>query len=123
MDILIDTHIFLWLAGAPEKINKKHMQLLENLNNNIYLSVISIVEIMIKKSIENLHYDADILELLDQMGIEVLNFDIKSALLLEKLPLHHKDPFDRMIIAQAISNNYKIITADNKFKFYECQLL
>ena len=99
------------------------MQLLENLNNNIYLNVISIIEIMIKKSMENLHFDADILELLDQMGIKVLNFDIKSALLLEKLPLHHKDPFDRMIIAQAISNNYKIITANNKFKFYEYQLL
>ncbi len=63
--------------------------------------------------IGNLHFDADILELLNQMGIEVLSFDSKSALLLEKLPLHHKDPFDRIIITQAISNDYKIITANN----------
>ncbi len=123
MNIIIDTHIFLWLAADLKKVSKKHMQSIENLDNNIYLSSISIAEIEIKKSIGNLDFEADILKILDEMGIEVLNFDAKSAIMLGTLPMHHRDPFDRMIISQAITNGYKIITVDNKFKLYECELL
>ena len=123
MNIIIDTHIFLWLAADLKKVSKKHMQYIENLDNNIYLSSISIAEIEIKKSIGNLDFEADILKILDEMGIEVLNFDAKSAIMLGTLPMHHRDPFDRMIISQAITNGYKIITVDNKFKLYKCELL
>jgi len=123
MNIIIDTHIFLWLAADLKKVSKKYMQYIENLDNNIYLSSISIAEIEIKKSIGNLDFEADILKILDEMGIKVLNFDAKSAIMLGTLPMHHRDPFDRMIISQAITNGYKIITVDNKFKLYECELL
>ena len=123
MNIIIDTHIFLWFAADLKKVSKKHMQFIENLDNNIYLSSISIAEIEIKKSIGNLDFEADILKILDEMGIEVLNFDAKSAIMLGTLPMHHRDPFDRMIISQAITNGYKIITVDNKFKLYKCELL
>ena len=57
------------------------------------------------------------------MSIEVLEFDAKSAVLLKDLPFYHKDPFDRMIIAQAITNNLKILTYDEKFKFYNCEII
>ena len=123
MNIIIDTHIFLWLAADPEKISKLHMQYIEDLNNNIYISTMSIAEIMITKSIGNLNFEADILTILDEMGIEVLDFDAQSAIMLGILPMHHKDPFDRMIICQAITNDYKIITVDSKFKMYDCKLL
>ena len=123
MNIIIDTHIFLWLAANPEKINKEHMQYIEDLNNTIYLSSMSIAEIMIKKSIGNLNFEADILAILEEMGIEVLDFDAQSAIMLGQLPMHHKDPFDRMIISQSIINNYKIISVDSKFKMYDCELL
>ena len=123
MNIIIDTHIFLWLAGNPEKVSKQHMQYIEDLNNNIYLSTMSIAEIMIKKSIGNLNFEADILAILEEIGIEVLDLDAKSAVMLGTLPMHHKDPFDRMIISQAITNSYKIISVNNKFKMYNCQLL
>ncbi len=123
MNIIIDTHVFLWLAADVKKVSKKHMHYIENLDNNIFLSSISIAEIEIKKSIENLDFEADILKILDEMGIEVLNFDAKSAIMLGTLPMHHQDPFDRMIISQAITNGYKIITVDNKFKLYKCELL
>ena len=99
------------------------MQYIEDLNNNIYISTMSIAEIMIKKSIGNLNFEADILTILEEMGIEVLNFDAQSAIILGILPMHHKDPFDRMIICQAITNDYKIITVDSKFKMYDCKLL
>jgi len=123
MNILIDTHIFLWLAGDVKKVSKRHMNYLENLENEIYLSSISIAEIMIKKSIGNLEFEGDILKILDEMGIKLLDFDTKSALLLGSLPFYHRDPFDRMIISQAISKNYKIITVDKKFEKYKCEIL
>ena len=122
MNILIDTHIFLWLAGDVKKVSKRHMNYLENLENEIYLSSISIAEIMIKKSIGNLEFEGDILKILDEMGIKLLDFDAKSALLLDSLSFYHRDPFDRMIISQAISKNYKIITVDKKFEKYKCEI-
>ncbi len=123
MNIIIDTHIFLWLAADVKKIDKKHMQYIEDMGNRLYLSSISIAEIMIKKSIGHLEFDADILMLLDEMGIEVLAFDAGSALHLGSLPFYHRDPFDRMILSQAITGKYKVISVDRKFALYDCELL
>ena len=124
MNILIDTHIFLFLAnGDLNKLKPKHLQILEDINNKIYLSSLSIAEISIKASINKLKFEGDILWVLDDMDIEVLEFDAKSAVLLKDLPYHHKDPFDRMIIAQAITHKLKILTYDEKFKFYDCQII
>ncbi len=80
MNIIIDTHIFLWLAGDVKKVSKKHMRYLEDLDNNIYLSSMSIAEIMIKRSIGSLKFEADILEILEEMGIDILDFDARSAI-------------------------------------------
>ncbi|MFW5990056.1 MAG: type II toxin-antitoxin system VapC family toxin [Campylobacterales bacterium] len=123
MNILIDTHIFLWLATDISKIDKKHFDYIADETNNIFISSLSIAEIIIKKSIGNLEFDGDILSTLDDMGIAVLDFDGKSAITLGLLPFHHKDPFDRMIISQAISKNYKLISLDRKFIKYDCELL
>ena len=123
MNIIIDTHIFLWLAADLQKINQKHLKYIKNIENNIYLSSLSIAEIMIKKSIGNLDFEGDILRVLDEMGIDILDFDARSALMLGLLPFYHRDPFDRMIISQAITKKYKIISADKKFKLYDCKLL
>jgi len=99
------------------------MQFIEDLENKIFLSAMSLAEISIKKSIGNLEFDADVMMLLREMDIEVLEFDAKSALMLGELPMHHRDPFDRMIISQAIVNNYKLISVDSKFQMYDCELL
>jgi len=123
MNIIIDTHIFLWLAADVKKVEARYMHYIADTSNSIYLSSLSIAEIMIKKSIGNLDFDADILKILDEMGIEVLDFSASSAVLLGTLPFHHRDPFDRMIISQAITNKYKLISVDRKFKLYDCELL
>jgi PIN domain nuclease of toxin-antitoxin system len=123
MRVLIDTHIFLWLVYKPQKVSSKYIKILEDMTNNIYLSSISIAEIMIKKSIGTFDVDFDILDMVDKMSLELLDFDAKSAMILETLPFYHKDPFDRMIISQAISNRYKILSVDGKFKKYDCELL
>jgi PIN domain nuclease of toxin-antitoxin system len=123
LNIIIDTHIFLWLIYEPKKISKEYMEILEDMTNNIFLSSISVAEIMIKKSIGTLEVDFDVIEMVDKMSLEFLDFDAKSAIVLATLPFYHKDPFDRMLISQAISNKYKILSVDSKFKKYECELL
>ena len=124
MNILIDTHIFLWLAnGNIDMIKAKHLVYIKDINNNIFISSLSIAEISIKVSINKLKLNADLSAVLRDMNIKVLDFDIKSALKLAILPLYHRDPFDRMIIVQAVSNKYKLISYDKHFIEYDCELL
>ena len=123
MKIIIDTHIFLWLIFETKKIKAKQMKYLEDRENTLYLSAMSIAEMMIKKSMGNLEIDFDMLKMIDEMGLEILDFDGKSALQLGTLPFHHRDPFDRMIISQAISNDYRLLSEDKKFKMYDCNLI
>jgi len=123
MKIIIDTHIFLWLVYETKKIQPYYWRYLEDRDNTIYLSSISIAEMMIKKSIGNLEIEFDMLEMIEDMGVEILNFDGASALHLATLPFHHRDPFDRMIISQSIEHNYKVMSDDAKFKMYDCKLI
>ncbi len=124
MNILIDTHIFLWLADDSfDLIKPNQLKYLKDINNHIYISSLSIAEISIKISVGKLKFDGDILGALKDMDINILDFDANSALILESLPFHHRDPFDRMIIAQAITNKYKILSIDKMFKLYDCELL
>ena len=123
MDIIIDTHVFLWLLNDPAHIKPKHMSIIENTDNQLLLSAMSVAELMIKKSIGKLNFDFYILEMAKEMGIEILDFTGSDALQLETLPLHHKDPFDRMIISQAQENGFSIMSYDNKFESYDCQLI
>jgi PIN domain nuclease of toxin-antitoxin system len=119
MNIIVDTNIVIHLADSIEKISQHHLDIIKNPNNSIYFSILSIAEISINKSINKLIIKDDILKMIKDMDIEILNFKSQEAMLLEKLPLHHKDPFDRMIICQAIVNNYPIITTDKKFSLYK----
>lgn len=123
MRIIVDTHIFLWLLNDPNRLNPKYIKHPENTENTIYLSSISVAELMIKKSIEKIEFDFDILRVADDMGLEILPFDGMDAIKLGTLPFYHKDPFDRMIISQAIAKNYHIISDDGKFGFYGCKLI
>ncbi|SMN15298.1 hypothetical protein CRYPA_1367 [uncultured Candidatus Thioglobus sp.] len=76
------------------------------------------VELIIKSSIGKLKIDFDIEDAAMKMDIIIVPFDASDAMQLSNLPLHHKDPFDRMIIAQAMSKNYALISDDSKFTLY-----
>jgi len=123
MKILIDTHIFLWMLSYPEKLNEQRRYLLESPSNEIYLSAMSVTELMIKSSIGKLEINFNPVEMAEKMGVQLLDFSATTALLLKDMPYHHKDPFDRMIIAQSISNKMKLMSDDSKFKFYDCKLI
>lgn len=123
MRLIIDTHIFLWALSEPEKIAPSKRAALEDEANIIYVSAISIAEIMIKSSIGKLDVDFDPLDMAIQSGFDLLDFTAQDAALLKTLPLHHKDPFDRMLIAQSINNRYPIVTDDGKFPLYDCKII
>ena len=123
MKILIDTHIFLWMLSSPGKLNDKRRYDLETPANEIFLSTMSIAELMIKHSIGKIHIDFDPLEMAKKLRIEMLNFSGIDAMMLGQLPLHHKDPFDRMIIAQSIVNGFSLMSDDPKFLEYDCKVI
>ncbi|MCP4179663.1 MAG: type II toxin-antitoxin system VapC family toxin [bacterium] len=123
MNIIIDTHIYLWLLSRPSKISSDRLELLEHYSNNIYFSSVSIAELMIKSSIGKIKIDFDPVFYAKEAGLELIDFTPNEALLLKDLPFFHKDPFDRMLICQSIHNNYHLMSDDMKFRDYGCKLI
>ncbi|VAX09550.1 hypothetical protein MNBD_GAMMA26-338 [hydrothermal vent metagenome] len=123
MKIIIDTHIFLWAISEPHKLSEDNLTQLETLSNIIYVSSITIVEIMIKNAIGKLNIDVDLVEIAKNSGFELLDFNAHDAMALKDMPFCHNDPFDRMLIAQAINKKYHIMSEDKKFRHYACKLI
>ena len=123
MNIIIDTHIFLWALSEPYKISDTKRAELEDLSNTIFVSAVSIVELMIKASLKKFQIDFNPVAMAKESGFALLNFSTEAALLLKDMPFHHKDPFDRMLIAQSITENYPIMTEDPKIALYNCQVV
>ena len=123
MRILVDTHIFLWMLSCPDRLNEKRYYALESRANEVFLSVMSIAELMIKHSMGKIDIEFDPLEMARKMGLEILNFSGTEAMVLGKLPFHHKDPFDRMLISQAIINKLALMSDDSQFFKYDCKII
>lgn len=122
MRILLDTHIVLWALDAPEKLSKKQISALENPANQVFVSSISIAELMIKCSIGKLSVKANLLDLIEQMGFEYLNYTPQDAMVLKDLPYIHRDPFDRMLITQAKQQRCIFMSNDAIIQHYDCNI-
>ena len=120
---MIDTHIFLWATSDRKMLSEAQMGALQNPYNQIYFSAISVTEIIIKVGIGKLIASYDPLIMAKQSGFNLLDYRAEDTLFLKALPLHHKDPFDRMIIAQAKANDMAMMTNDSLFQHYDCELL
>ncbi|WP_026470614.1 type II toxin-antitoxin system VapC family toxin [Alkanindiges illinoisensis] len=118
MNILIDTHIFLWLLKSPKLLTTQQVETFKNPQNQFYLSSISIAEIMIKVSIGKLVVDFDPIQAATDSGLKLLPYQGIDAVSLVNLPFHHKDPFDRMLIAQAKTQNMQMMSSDTVFGLY-----
>jgi PIN domain nuclease of toxin-antitoxin system len=125
MKLLVDTHTLLWSIGKSSELSKRATKELKNINNEIFVSAISLWEIALKYSIGKLVVDSfDIKEIpayCKKMGFELISLDPVEALNSLYLPLKekHKDPFDRMLIYQCIKNKYSLITKDTKMELYK----
>jgi len=121
-NVLLDTHTLLWLHGDFEQLSDKAKNiLLQNDEFEYFVSHISFWEIAIKNKLGKLPLSVSVRELIEltlSMGIQLVNISIESILKTSELDLHHRDPFDRMLIAQAIAENMPIISADTKFDLY-----
>ena len=121
MRFLVDTHIFLFLINADDKLDKNIINTLENPSNSIYISMASLWEIVVKVNIGKLPLTRNInelYELLNKKSILVLNIQKQHLDIHLSLPLIHKDPFDRLIISQAIADDLTLITDDQNIKNY-----
>jgi len=123
MNYLLDTHTFLWSLFDPKKLSKSASQAIISQENDVYVSVVSIWEISLKYAIGKLKlYGVDPDEILDyagQMDIVILPINPSEAASFYKLPrLEHKDPFDRLMIWQAIQRKIILISKDRSFKDY-----
>lgn len=122
MNYLLDTHTLIWFLEDNPKISKKADNLIKDKNNNIYVNVISFWEMAIKLSIGKLKLPEPfhiIIQKTKNIDIEILQLHTDYILKIENLPFHHKDPFDRILVTTAITEQLPIISIDEKFDKYE----
>ena len=126
MNYLLDTHVFLWACFEPSKLSNKVVEIIENPKNILFLSSASIWEISIKMGIGKLKIISNDIDFKLFIEKSIQNLDLKELPVkkehifeLHKLPYIHKDPFDRILIAQAISEGLILITNDSFIQSYE----
>ena len=126
MKLLLDTHILLWAAGQPEKLSGSTRTLLTTSENSLFFSAASIWEIVIKLGLGREDFKVDpyrLRKMLVAHGYTELPVTAEHALRVDTLPLLHKDPFDRMLIAQAHCENLTLVTADVLIRGYDIRTL
>jgi PIN domain nuclease of toxin-antitoxin system len=121
--ILLDTHTFIWLSEDDPNLPVSMRDMTED-TDEVFVSIASFWEISIKLTIGKLSLQADFNEIesrFTETRFQLLPISIKDTVQLRQLPLHHKDPFDRILIAQAINHSLAIVSADAAFDAYPIQ--
>jgi PIN domain nuclease of toxin-antitoxin system len=127
MKLLLDTNVFIWLNDAPHRVREQVMTVIANPDNDLFLSLTSIWEMQIKIQLGKLELSDSLPDILKTQQVEnnlqVLTIDINHIWSLGNLPNHHRDPFDRLLIAQAQTEGMTLVSADGIFKMYDVDLL
>ncbi|MFD2190947.1 type II toxin-antitoxin system VapC family toxin [Pistricoccus aurantiacus] len=121
MNLLLDTHILLWAVGEPQRLSINALNLLEDENNTLYFSAASIWEVVIKNGLQrpDFQVDAHLLRRgLIENGYRELSITSQHTLAVAHLPSIHKDPFDRILVAQAESEGFLLLTKDDLIAQY-----
>ena len=127
MKLLFDTHTFMWWHSEPDRIPRDSLTLLQNPNHELLLSIVSLWEMQIKIQLGKLTLRDD-LELMlktqqEQNNVTLVFITFLHILELKNLPLHHKDPFDRLLLAQSKVENATLISRDSVFQNYDCPVI
>jgi PIN domain nuclease of toxin-antitoxin system len=115
MTVLLDTHVLLWALSAPERIPERERGVLEDGANRVLYSAASVWEIAIKQGLGRVRFDFDAAAIAleaQRVGFSELPVFAEAAAGVAKLPAHHRDPFDRLLVAQALSEPARLLTAD-----------
>jgi PIN domain nuclease of toxin-antitoxin system len=126
MSYLLDTHIILWLAENSAKLTQPVKMVLTDQNIEKYVSIVSAWEVEIKLAIKKLAIEGGIDEffrIIEENGFELIGVEKEFVQQLAKLPLHHSDPFDRMLIATSLAENMTLVSADRNIHQYDVQYL
>jgi len=127
MKLLLDSHAFIWWSSEPEKPSLQARAHCEDKNNILIISVASVWEMQIKVQLGKLELDAPLRTLVENQqrtnNLQILPVMIEHVSALDTLPFHHKDPFDRMLIAQANAEELFVVSKDEIFKAYPVRLL
>ena len=126
MKAILDTHAFLWALAGDARMSRHAREVFAG-STDLLLSIASIWEILIKVQSRKLKFPRPagpyVLRRLSENRIKTLPISIDHLLALERLPMHHRDPFDRMLIAQSMEEDWPIITADPMFKQYPIRVI
>ncbi|HXG17460.1 MAG TPA: type II toxin-antitoxin system VapC family toxin [Methylomirabilota bacterium] len=127
MRLLLDTHTFIWWDSEPAKLSAQALALCQDRQNSLLLSVASVWEMQIKFQLGKLKLTLPLSELIENQQqtnhIEILPILLPHVLAVQHLPAHHKDPFDRLLIAQANVEDVLIVTNDPMFPRYTNKVL
>jgi PIN domain nuclease of toxin-antitoxin system len=127
MKLLLDTHVLLWAASAPELLTRAARAALEDGAHDVLVSVVTAWEIAIKQSLGKLELPKPaeqwLPEVLRRTGFELAEVSLPAALRVRALPWHHRDPFDRLLVAQAAEDGYTLVTRDEVLENYGVPLL
>lgn len=127
MKLLLDTHTFLWFVNDNPKLSDHLKDLIEDTNNVSYLSIASLWEMSIKFNLGKLTLDPNYEEFVERevttSTVRLLNIELEHLRINSTLPFHHRDPFDRLIIAQSIAEEIPIVSVDSAFDKYSVALI
>jgi PIN domain nuclease of toxin-antitoxin system len=125
--LLLDTHTFIWWDSEPAKLSSQVLALCQNRTNRLLLSVASVWEMQIKLQLGKLKLNLPLAEIIESQqqrnNIEVLSVALAHVLALQNLPLHHKDPFDCLLIAQANVEDVTLVSNDPMFTKYAVKVV
>ena len=123
MGYLLDTHSLLWALGNPDALSEQARTAIGDANNIVHVSTASLWECAIKESIGKLELPEEFFDAVARAGFEELQIRISHLEIYGGLPMHHRDPFDRMLVAQATAENLTLITRDSKIAGYSVDIL
>jgi PIN domain nuclease of toxin-antitoxin system len=127
MRLLLDTHVFLWYITNDGRLSGEAASAITEASNDVYLSVVSVWETLVKYQLGRLNLPAPADQYLqqrqEQHGVLSLPLEAAAAARLLELPSHHRDPFDRMLVCQAVHHDLTLVTADDQIARYPVRLL
>ena len=127
MNLLLDTHTFIWWDSEPAKLSASALSACQDPANTLIVSVVSVWEIQIKSQLGKLKLNLPLPEIIQSQrqtnNVQVLTVELEHVLELQNLPYHHKDPFDRLLIAQANVEGAQLISGDSAFSAYSINLI
>ncbi|MCP4363156.1 MAG: type II toxin-antitoxin system VapC family toxin [Chloroflexi bacterium] len=127
MRLLLDTHTFIWWDSNPEKLSSRVLEACQDDENVLVLNIALVWEMQIKLQLGKLKLAMSLADIIDGQrqanNLEILPITLPQIIAHEKLPSHHKDPFDRMLIAQAIVEDVMLLSRDAMFVNYPAKIL